>query len=192
MFGFGKRAKLKKIGDELKGASLQEVVERFADDQFLQPPAIKFDRDVARLFSDNITKEDLQNPEILPEKLHRITSEHCLEEGSHYIWLAQTTFDALRSYALLDLAAAAKLLESKDAAVRYLFETWLRPHPAYNVIPILFPPKAGGRTEDFSIDRDVRYLMIDGLFARLRSVDAFENIINEFAIEHPYFRNYPL
>ena len=36
MFGFGQKAKLKKMGEELKGASLAEVVEKFADSKLIE------------------------------------------------------------------------------------------------------------------------------------------------------------
>lgn len=139
MFGLGKRAQLKKLSSELKGASLQEVVERFADVQFLKPPAIKFDNNIARIFSENISSEQQESAEMLLERLRAITLEHELEQGSHNIYLAQSTFEALRSYAL-DLTLATKSLR-KEQAVKYLFDTWLKVPPEYYIIPIFFPAK---------------------------------------------------
>jgi hypothetical protein len=55
VFEFGQRAQLRKIGNELKGASLQEVVEGFADSQFLKPPAIKYDRNIYKTNSRGIS-----------------------------------------------------------------------------------------------------------------------------------------
>lgn len=191
MFGFGQKAKLKKIGEELKGASLAEVVEKFADSKLIERPSLAYDKEVAIIYKENITSEEEQDAELLLPKIKKITADNKLEEGSHNIYLACNTFENLRIYAL-DLTLATKFMDNTDDAVNYLFDTWLKVPPIYYVLPILFPAKCGGRIEDFSIDRDVRFAMIDGLFGRLNNTEGFSRLVNAFADEHPYFRQYPL
>lgn len=198
MFGFGRKAKLKKLGDELKGASLQEVVEQYADTHLIQRPNLPYDKEIALVYKKNITTDEEQNAEVLVGKLKKITAENNLPDGSENIYLAYNTFNALRTYAL-DLTLATKFMSSHEEAVEYLFETWLKIPPIYYLIPILFPAKSGGRIEDFSIDRNVRYAMIeeflsraDGMSSSLSAEDILKQFVNEFASEHPYFRLYPL
>lgn len=191
MFGFGQKAKLKKMGEELKGASLTEVVRKFADSKLIERPSLAYDKEVAKIYKDNITSEEEQNLELLLPKIEKITADNKLEEGSHNIYLAYNAFASLRVYAL-DLMMATKIMGSTDEAVNYLYDTWLKEVPIYYVLPILFPAKCGGRIEDFSINRDVRFAMIDGLFGRLSNTEIFSRLVNAFAKEHPYFRQYPL
>ena len=54
MFGFGQKAKLKRMGDELKGASLAEVVEKFADSELIERPSLAYDKAVAIIYKENI------------------------------------------------------------------------------------------------------------------------------------------
>lgn len=191
MFGFGQKARLKKMGEELKGASLREVVEKFANSKLVERPSLAYNKEVALIYKNNITSEEEQDLELLLEKIANITADNKLEEGSHNIYLAYNTFEALRIYAL-DLTLATKFMDNKDEAVDYLFCTWLKVPPIYYVLPILFPAMCGGRIEDFSIDRDVRFAMIDSLFGRLNNTESFNRLVNAFAEEHPYFRQYPL
>ena len=191
MFGFGEKAKLKQLGEELKGASLQEVVERFANKELIEYPSIPYDKEIALIYKNNISAKERQDVGLLNSKIKKISKKHKLQEGSVAIYLAYHTSHALQDYAL-DLTLATKGLPSIEEAVSYLFDTWLETPPDYYILPILFPAKSGRRIEDFSINRDVRYAMIDGLFARLQNVAAFKGVVNEFAEEHSYFRAYPL
>ena len=191
MFGFGKQSKLKKLGNELKGAHLREVVEKYANPSLIERPSLAFSEEIALLYKKNITAEETTNVESLIKKIEKITSENDLEDGSHHIYLAYNSFQALQTYAL-DLTLATKLMGGNEEPVNYLFKTWIKAVPIYYVIPILFPAKCGGRIEDFSIDRDIRYAMIDELFERLKSTDQFASLVNSFAEDHPYFRQYPL
>ncbi|MDB0044965.1 hypothetical protein N9E94_00080 [bacterium] len=198
MFGFGRKAKLRKLSDGLKGASLQEVVEQYADASLIQRPALPYDENIALIYKENITSDEEQNTELLVKKLRKITDENHLPDGSENIYLAYSTFNNLRTYAF-DLTMATKFMSSHEEAVKYLFETWLKIPPVYYLIPILFPAKSGGRIEDFSIDRNVRYAMLEEFLSRADSMssslsaeDVLKEFVNEFASEHPYFRLYPL
>ncbi len=191
MFGFGQKAKLRKMGEDLKGANLREVVEKFADSKLIERPSLAYDERIALIYKDNISREEELDVELLAQRIKKITAENKLEDGSYKIYLAYNTFESLRMYAY-DLSLATQLIRSTDKSVDYLFNTWLKVPPIYYVIPILFPAKCGGRIEDFSIDRDARFAMIDGLFERLNNTDGFSRLVNAFAEEHPYFRQYPL
>ena len=115
MFGFGQKAKLKKMGEELKGASLAEVVEKFADSKLIECPSLAYDKEVAIIFKDNITSEEEQDAELLVPKIKKITADNKLEEGSHNIYLAYNTFENLKMYAL-DLTLATKFMDNTDEA----------------------------------------------------------------------------
>ena len=190
MFGFGQKAKLKKMGDELKGASLQEVVSKFASVEYLEPPSLKYDEKIALIFKENLTREEELDIERLTAKVAKIKADHNLADKSHDIYFAYNTYTHLRMYAL-DLRAATHLHSTNDA-VNYLFNMWLKDIPTIYVLPILFPAKIDGRIEDFSIGREIRFAMIDGFFNRLKTEQGFYRLVNAFAAEHPYFRQYPL
>ncbi|MCR9265904.1 MAG: hypothetical protein NXH86_17250 [Flavobacteriaceae bacterium] len=190
MFGFSKKEKLEKIHKQIRDASLREVVERFADPEIIVPPKVKFDKNIAEIYCTKNRIFNFDNIEELNDRLIKITKENELEEGSELIYFAQSNWDALRKYAL-DLPTDTRLY-SKAYAVEYLFTSWIKNVPEHYVIPILFPAKAGGKIEDFRIDREYRYAMMGGLFAILDSVETFKSIVSSFAKENPYFRDYPL
>ena len=185
------KALLQTMANEIKGATLQEVVEKYAKVSALAPPSLVYDKDVALIYKNNITKDEEQNVDLLIQKIKRITADNNLVEGSHDIYLAYNTYEALRVYAL-DLTLATKVMKTRDEAVDYLFETWLKIVPTHYVVPILFPPSSKGKVEEFAIDKEMRFAMIDGLFARLQSAENFRLLITDFAEENPYFREYPL
>jgi len=187
----GEKAKLKHLGGQLKGASLQEVVEKFADEALLERPAVPYSQEIALAYKKDITYEEELDVDLLTSRIQKITKENNFEEGSEQVYVAFNTTNLLKKYAL-DLQLATKLMSSKEEAAAYLFDTWVKNAPIYYVLPIIFPPQCRGRIEDFSIGRDYRFAMNDELFARLKSIEAFSTLVNAFAEEHPYFRQYPL
>ena len=197
MFGFGGKAKLKKLAKELKGSSLKDVVERYADAETILPPSIGYDAAVAVLFDNNISDNEKHDATILVNRLKKIALENNLKEGSEKIYLAYSTFNSLRSYAL-DLTIATRLM-SNETAIKYLFETWIEAVPAHYVIPVLFPAKFDGMIEDFEITDDMRSAMIDEFVHvadrssnTLTAEEVIEAMVSGFAAENPYFRLYPL
>lgn len=191
MFGFGEKARLKRLGDELKGASLREVIERFADSNSIERPAIKYSEDIAVIYENDLTDEDKQDPHLLWHKLAKITKEHNFAEKTWDIYFAGMYWSGLKGISI-DFAMATIVWSEKETVVDYFFDNWLKRTEALNLLPVLFPPKCGRQIEDFRISRDIRSALIDELFTRLRSVDDFKKICSGYAKENPYFREYPL
>lgn len=191
MFGFGQKAKLNKLAVELKGASLQEVVTRFADKNLIERPKLHYDESIALTYSKAIGDKEKYSVEEILTKINNITKENDFGEDSHLIYLAYDSNKNLRTHAL-SLAIMLKFTDNTEEVTSYFFGEWLREAPFYYLLPILFPAQANGRIDDFNIDREIRYALIDKLFEKLISIDKFKFIVNSYAEEHPYFRNYPL
>lgn len=191
MFGFGEKSRLKRLGDELKGASLREVVERFAESNSIERPAIEYSEDIVMIYENELTDEDKQDPHLISQKVAKITKDHNFAEKTWEIYFAFMYWRGLKGISI-DFAMATIVWSEKETVVDYFFDNWLKRTEALNLLPILFPPKCGKQIEDFRIPRDLRSALIDELFARLRTVDDFKKICNAYAKDHPYFRKYPL
>lgn len=152
---------------------------------------MEYDDALTEIFKKNVTDEDKSDAESLSAKLDKITTKHKLDERAIDMYMAHVGCDALKTIGA-SLLIYATMADDTDDVVEYFFDVLLPTFPVENVIPLLFPAKRGSKIEDFGIDSETRYAIIDELFTRIKDTGVFVSLINHYVEVNPYFRRYPL
>jgi hypothetical protein len=201
LFRFEKARKAKQLEfarKRVKGMSLVEIVEEYGDPALTARPAIPYDEKVA---------EDMKG--FIDEQMRKGTLEVAGgADANEYLWHYCDELGLERDYCeMYDCLAASHNLwicvgtelmteffvKEEGYVEDYFWNGFLHQYiPEFYLVPILFPAKKDERTATFGMSDSQRNKLIDGVFSRLSDLDHFRSIVNDFAVNHIYFRDYPL
>jgi hypothetical protein len=205
LFGFKEARQAKEVRDacnRVKGMSLGEVVEEYSVSTSIVEPTIQYDHEVAnsiKMHMDELNRNETLNinetsDEEYDDKIVEAAWQYCndndLGEDAFHIYQALNT-----SHLLVKCVASLRwAFRHNDVDVEYyFFNDFLNEFiPEFYLVPILFPAKKGKYIETFNLTDSNRNKLIDSLFSRFRDLDQFRRIVSEYALNHPYFRDYPL
>jgi hypothetical protein len=199
LFGFEKARKAKELQlacMRVKGMSLVEVIEEYGDPV---EPTIRFDQEIAEGMKTHI--DELERKGMLKhtdfydveEELLQYCNDNDLNKRARDMYHAWGSCHGLRICVAIELSSEF-LVKEEGYVEDYFFSYFLGSIVSEElIIPILFPALKGGNLEDFGISYSDRNKLIDKLFSsRLRDLDHFRSIINDFVMVHPYFREHPV
>ncbi len=188
MFGFGETARLRRLRQDLAGANLRDVVEQHADPSLLEEPDLPFSMDVARQIATKVPRRGSSVDEFIA-RLRQACFELGLDDRALLIYAAREQYEGLK-WRAMELRLSMMTRKTRGDSGRTSLWLDCSPHPS--VLPIVFPPERGGKVEDFGISRSLRQEMADELFRTLRNPKQFRAMVNAFAADHLYFRDYPM
>lgn len=185
MVSAGEAANLQKLCDEVKGLSLIEVVEKYGDADTTESPTYSYSPTMVSEFINYLGSTHGWADEIENnlEKLTAYCKSRDLRETHIESYIAYNLWDAFMS-SCIELIAAQTF--QKDNFVSWFFKVWAQNVPVAYIIPVLFPT-----SNTLSITVSNRYRLIEELFRRLKNRDKFYSLINQYAEDNPFFRNYP-
>lgn len=195
MFGFGRRKKLIEIGQRLKGKSLVEVIEEFADEKFLKTASMPYNKNMVQEIKKSFVPDNCDNHDEIVEQLMKICSLKGFNLDAVQMYETSTVFAALKFKVGIELRGMSMLMTGGDEAkVQYIFDSFFgKELPYFFVLLVLFPPESNGRVEKFGINTDLRNRLIEEFFSlRLSSDKDLKNMVNAIAAVCPYFRDLPL
>ena len=199
MFGFEKARKAKQLRfacNRVKGMSLVEVVEEYGIFTSIAEPTIPYDHEVAKSMTvhmDELFRKGVLEPwDDLEEELLRYCNDNGLDGDAshmyHALSLSRNLVTVVRSELRMEFE-----VEKEGYVEDYFFNSFLGEFiPHFYLVPILFPAKKGNQTQTFRISDSNRNKLIDAVFSRLGDLDQFRDIVSEFALNHRYFRDYPV
>lgn len=190
MFGFGEKAKLEKLSQNLRERCLHEVVAEFAEERFTKEPDVKFLLEVSNLI---LEKVGLVEDVPLDEKIKKIStalSELGLPQEAADLYFARTKYEAIKTSA--EVLYVMSKTSTTQEFVDFFYNSFIREVGLENLFFFIFPHRSGSRYEDFNISSEKRAALLSAFFNSLNSRKDFLTMVNHFAAMNPYFRSFPI